>query len=172
MLVTAQQRISPKHPTFTACFQVFKLFEGILAGSQFPDAWKSSYFTPNFKTDDKLNVECYRPVSLLSKLSLVFEKLLNDKLYALVSNCLSSRQFGFVRKKLGQTRLLIFLQDISKTFDTNGDVYAVYLDFCKAFVKVSHNILLQKLHKFGIWGELLLLLASCLSSRKQTGKIN
>ena len=108
MPVTTQQKISPKHPTFTACFQVFKLFEGILAGSQFPDAWKTSYFTPNFKTDDKLDVECYRPVSLLSKLSLVFEKILYDKFYALVSNCLSSSQFSFVWKKLGRTRLLIF----------------------------------------------------------------
>ena len=47
----------------------------------------------------------------------------------------------------------------------------VFTDFSKAFDKVDHDILLQKLSKYGIGGELLKLIHSYLNGRTQTVRV-
>ena len=153
-------------------FHVQKLFDSIIISGEYPSQWKNSYITPIFKSGDKCDIKCYRPISILSKLSLVFERVLYNKLYPFVAERLSRYQFGFIRKRSCQVQLLLYLHDIVKALDTNDQVFAVYLDFSKAFDKVPHHILLQKLRNFGIGGEFLLLLASYLTDRKQCVKID
>ena len=48
----------------------------------------------------------------------------------------------------------------------------IYLDYAKAFDKVDHELLLKKLHAYGVRGKLLMWLDSYLSNRQQTVVIN
>ena len=60
------------------------------------------------------------------------------------------------------------LQDM----ENDNEVTVIYLDFCKAFDKVDHKIVLQKLHALGITGDLLRWIASFLINRKQVVKVD
>ena len=58
-----------------------KLFNKCLKGSCFPDGWKVSLVAPVFKNvGERSTAKNYRPVSLLSVVSKVFEKLVNNKI--------------------------------------------------------------------------------------------
>ena len=79
-----------------------------------------------------------------------------------------SCQFGFQKRKSPVLQLLIFLDNIYKGVLNPGNVVeTVYLDFSKAFDKINHSILLQKLQHLGVGGNLLKIIKSYLSGRKQ-----
>ena len=70
------------------------------------------------------------------------------------------------------TRLIIFLESIYKANDVNETLYAFDLDFSKAFHKVPHNILVQKLQQIGEGGKLSKLLSNYQNNRSQSVMIN
>ena len=65
-----------------------KLFNKCLKESCFPDGWKVSSVVPVFKNvGERSTVKNYRPVSLLSVVSKVFEKLVNKRIVDHLRNC-------------------------------------------------------------------------------------
>ena len=139
----------------------------------YPDEWKISKVTPVFKDGDKTDV-CYRPISLLCSISKVFEKLIIDSLYLFVKDNLHSSQFGFRKHRSTVIQLLIFLNNIYKTMDSEtGKHLAVFhLDFSKAFDNVCLERLHEKLARLGVGGNFLDLLHSYLTNRQQFVQIN
>ena len=138
----------------------------------FPAKWKRAMISPIFKDGDKSNVEINRPVALLACVSKVYEKLICKDLFDNFCNQISN-QFGFYKKKSTVTLLLIHLDYIYKTKDdrSNQFVSTVCVDSKKAFDKVSHRVLLQKLWRLGIQGTLFEILESYLEDRKQCVRI-
>ena len=76
-------------------FILAKLFNNSLKGSCFPDCWKVSSVIPVFR--ETSTAKNYRPVSLLSVVSKVFEKLVNNRIVDHLEKCglFSDFQFGF-----------------------------------------------------------------------------
>ena len=148
------------------------LLKKLLNHSYWPNEWKQAIKTPLHKSGNTESICNYRPISCLSKLSLVFERLLFNKLYDFFSPQLSASQFGFMRRKSTVLQLIIYLQAIYNNVDTNRHCYALHLDFSKAFDSVSHATLLAKIRLFGIGGSLLSLLSSYLTNRVQCIKLN
>ena len=74
------------------------------------------------------------------------EKIIRDAIvkHMTENNLFSKAQHGFIKGKSCVTQLLEFLEDITQAMDNGDDVNIIYLDFCKAFVKVPHKRLLQK----------------------------
>ena len=70
------------------------------------------------------------------------------------------------------SQLLLHLKLLHDSLDIGVDVFTIYLDFCKAFDKVNHYLLIEKLKNFGIRGKLLQLLSSYLEDRSQRTVIN
>ena len=62
-------------------FHVYKLFKGMLSSAVYTEQWKLTYITPINKSGNNFDIKCYRPVVILSKLSLVFERVGYDKRY-------------------------------------------------------------------------------------------
>ena len=81
-------------------------------------------------------------------------------------------QFGFLNKKSAELNLITFVNHLSDVLDGGGEVDAIYTDFSKAFDRVNHKILINKLETAGIQGTLLEGLTSYLSDRFQTVKLN
>ena len=148
-----------------------KLFEAIVESSVYPLSWKRAVITHIYESGNKSLIVCYRSISILPKLSLVFEKLLFKFLYPNIKNQLSNYHLGFRKGRSTVTQLLLFLNELYTNLDSGEISYCFYLDFSKRIDKVPHSILLHKLSPFGIGGNLLRLLSSYLSHRVECVKV-
>ena len=82
-------------------------------------------------------------------------------------NILICKQHGFRKGKSCLSQLLKQYDDILKNLMNHTETDVIYLDFAKAFDKVDHAILLQKLKNIGIGGELLSWISDFLTDRSQ-----
>lgn len=125
-----------------------------------------------FKSGDKSNVENYRPISILSTLSKVFERLVHSALYPHIRHLIIPEQHGFVKRRSTTTNLMTFVNYLFENMDRRVQVDAVYTDFQKAFDKVDHTLLMEKIAFNGIRGNLLRWFASYIFNRTQKIVIN
>ena len=138
-----------------------------------PSYWKINQVSPVFKEGNKADVSCYRPIRLLCCISKVFEKILFDQLYEHSRHKLHENKFGFRRQRSAVVQLLLFLDSVYKTFDDKNikELAVIYLDFAKAFDKIAHHLLIDKIKTFGVGRKLLNIIISYLDKRKQFVKI-
>ena len=146
-----------------------ELFNKCLKVSCFPDCWKVSSVVPVFKNvGERSTAKSYRPVSLLSVVSKVFEKLLNNRIvdhlekYGLFSDF----QHGFKSSRSTADLLTVASDRIARAFNRSGATRAVALDISKAFDRVWHAGLLCKLKSYGIVGQIFWLISSFLGNRQ------
>ena len=151
---------------------VYLLFAYITSTLSWPDIWKCDFVTPVHKKGRRSDIQSYRPISILSRLSLIFEKLPFDLIYRKLRNKINYRQHGFQRGKSTGTQLIEFLDELYQNFDINEEQIVVYFDIQKASDSVSHATLLDKLPKFGFHDSLLRLIHSYLTCRTQSVRID
>ena len=134
------------------------------------DKLKISKIIPIFKEKgDKCFTKNYRPISLLSNINKIFEKIIHKRLYEFMEKqgFIYENQFGF-RKHHSTTHALIDLtKDIRQAVDNNFYSCGVFIDLQKAFDTVDHDILLKKLDHYGIRGIANDWFRSYLKNRKQ-----
>ena len=134
-----------------------KLFNKCLKESCFPDCWKVSSVVPVFKNvGERSTAKNYRPVSLLSVVSKVFEKLVNNRIVDHLEKCglFSDFQYGFRSSRSTADLLTVVSDRIARAFNRSGATRAVALDISKAFDRVWHAGLLHKLKSYGISGQI------------------
>src|SRR6218665_383787 len=139
-----------------------------------PHEMKKSTITPIFKQGDREDVANYRPISIVPYFSKLLEKVMYQRLYSYVSkmDILYTSQFGF-RSGHSTAMALLNMQDkISQAIDNNEYSIGIFLDLSKAFDTVDHNILIQKLERYGIRGTPLLWFKNYLALRYQQVKCN
>ena len=71
----------------TLCISKKLLFQACINKQWFPTYWRISQVTPTFKEGSKVDVTCYRPISLLCCSSKIFQKQIFDKLYYFFESC-------------------------------------------------------------------------------------
>ena len=159
--------ISPrllKHSALALYQPFYHLFQLSLSQSYLPFEWRTHLIKPIFKSGDRNSVRNYRPISLLSVVSKVLEKLVYNSIVDYTSSSISSCQFGFLRGRSTLQQLLIFFNILH---NSSSQIDVVYLDFRKAFDSVAHNELLLKLWNFGINGKLWSWMKAYLTDRVQ-----
>ena len=137
-----------------------------LKESCFPDCWKVSLVVPVFKNvGERSTAKNYHLVNLLSVVSTVFEKLVNNRIVAHIENCglFSDFQYGFRSSRLTADLLTAVSDKIAGAFNKSGATRAVALDIFKAFDRVWQTGLLRKLTSYGISGQIFGLISSFLS---------
>ena len=146
-----------------------KLLNLSLLQGIFPDSLKIASVTPIFKGGDKTDVCNYRPISVLSTFSKIFEKVVAYQVnyYLRTNNILTPAQYGFRQGQSTTDALLNTLQYVYDNLDKNNTVISLFLDFSKAFDCVDHDILLRKLESYGIRDIELIFFKSYLSNREQ-----
>ena len=151
------------------CKPLSIVFMRSLNESVVPEDWRIANVTSIFKSGSKMSPGNYRPVSLTSIVCKIMESIIRDNIVShLVANeLLHSSQHGFMNSKSCQTNLLEYLDTLTRLVDQGYNVDVIYLDFAKAFDKVPHLRLLQKLQSCGISGQVLTWIGCWLSDRKQ-----
>ena len=123
---------------------------------------------PVFKNvAERSTAKNYRPACLLSVVSKIFEKLVNNRIADHLEKCgpFSDFQYGF-RPSRSTADILTFASDrIGGAFNRSGATRAAVLDISKAFDSVWHAGLLHKLKSYGISGQIFGLISSFLSNR-------
>ena len=142
--------------------------------SVFPDIWKFGNLVPLFKKGDKSLAANYRPVSLLSNIGKIQERIVFKHIYNHLSsnNLLFKYQSGFRPGHSTTFQLIDIFHHICQSYDEKQYSCMVFCDISKAFDKVWHKGLLFKLRQNGIKGNLLAWISNYLSSRKQRVQIN
>ena len=140
----------------------------------FPNILKHATITPIFKGGNSALCNNYRPISVLSVFSKIFERAISTRITKFISkySLLSDSQYGFVKGKCTQDALLQFIEEIYDALNAKKYSAALYIDLRKAFDSVCHSILISKLEKYGIRGTALDWFKSYLSNRTQCVKIN
>ena len=141
---------------------------------QFPTKGSEAHIIPSYKNGDKSECSNYRPISLLLHISKIIEKAMYTRLYNFLEkyNCLYKKHFRFRNSHSTYHPLISATEKIRESLDNNEYSCGVFLDFQKAFDTVNHNILLKKLHHYGIRGITNDWFKSYLNNRTQQTIVN
>ena len=109
---------------------------------------------PAFKKGDILECNNYRPISLLSNLSKMIEKLMHKRLYCFLEQheALHNLQYGFRNKHSTNHAIIDITEKIREALNEGLIACGVFIDLQKAFDTVKHTILLDKLRYYGVRG--------------------
>ena len=116
----------------------------------------------------------YRPVALTSHMIKIFEKVIRAHIVQHMdnNNLFNPNQHGFRSGRSCLSQLLEQYDLVLNLLDSESNVDVVYLDFSKAFDKVDHKIVLNKLKQLGVTGKLYCWIESFLTERYQTVVVN
>ena len=86
----------------------------MLSTGNFPDNMKLADITPVFRKKDPLKKENYRPVSILSAISKIFERLMQKQIVGYMENFLSPYLCGCRKNFNTQNALLALIENWKK----------------------------------------------------------
>ena len=148
-----------------------EFFNQSIHDSKFPFVLKLPDVSAVFKKDDATNSKNYRPVSVLPAVSKVFERFLHVQLSSYFENILSSKMCGYRKGYNAQYALVSLIENWKKSLDKGGYAGAILMDLNKAFDTINHDLLIAKLHAYGLDKNALCLVKDYLSGRKQRVKV-
>ena len=139
-----------------------------------PEDLLTQTIIPIFKKENKSLASNYRPISLTSHFIKIFERVLRDKLvhHLESNNLIIPQQHGFRRYRSTLTQLIHHFDIILQILESSKNVDIIYLDLSKAFDKVNHQILLNKLEQMKITGKVLNWITTFLTNRSQIVVVN
>ena len=148
-------------------------FSNAVNNGIFSDELKHADIKPIYKKESRNEKENYRPVSILPNLSKIFERCMYDQLKDYFNKLLSEYQCRF-RKGFSTPMTPMKNYEIVLTVREEGGETsaAVLTDLTKTFDSLPRNLLIAKLHGYGIKKRSLNLLFSYLKNRKQRVRLN
>ena len=151
------------------CEPLCNIFNLSFSTGVHPDLLKISKTIPIFKKGSRLLVSNYRPISLLSNLNKILEKLMFSRMNKFLEDfkCIYTLQFGFRAKHSTNHTLIDITENVKSALDNKLYACGLFVDLQKAFDTVNHKILLDKLSHYGVRGIANDWFSSYLSNRSQ-----
>lgn len=145
----------------------------ILAQGIWPRCFGIGVVRPIFKSGDALDVNNYRPITLISNIAKIAEKVINLRVTDFLNkhNIMSDSQYGFRKARSSQDAICCLTDNIYKALDGSVPTLCIFVDLAKAFDTVDHKILLSKLEKYGFRGSSYTLFETYLNNRVQKVQI-
>lgn len=150
------------------------IFNLSIGSGVFPAAWKCSNIILIPKEGDKADPNNYRPISLLPLPGKLLEKVVHARLYKYLTDnqILTTKQGGFRPAHSTTLTATAFVTHILDQYNMGNHTAAIFVDLRKAFDSIDHQILLSKLHAYGIRGHIHDWFTSYLSNRTQRTFVN
>ena len=150
---------------------IYDNFNDSLMRSKFPSILTTAEVIPVFKKGSSTEKENYRPVSILSNISKIYERLIFEQIVNYFEQLLSKYQCGFRKGFSAQHCLIAMIEKWRISADNGGYYGAVLTDLSKAFDCLPHGLIIAKLHAYGFETTSLKYLNSYLTERKQRVKL-
>jgi hypothetical protein len=152
---------------------IMKITNSSLAEGFIPEELKEAIVRPLIKkpTLDKDVLKNYRPVSNITHLSKVMEKIVAKQLtdHCMDQGLFDSFQSAYRKHHSTETALVCVVNDIRAALDRKQGTMVVLIDLSAAFDTIDHEILLTRLNlRYGFSGTVLKWLISYLENRKQS----
>ena len=140
----------------------------------FPDAFKRAVVHPIYKSGGRDKVTNYRPISVLSSLSKILERIMNKSLTSFLTKhkLIAQNQFGFRSGTSTEDAVIALTNSLVGKLDSNLNCYGIFLDLTKAFDTVSVPRLVTKIESLGVRGITLELFKDYLRHRGQCARID
>ena len=164
-----------KHLGPAAKKTLLELFNESWKNGTVPALWKKATIIPiHKKGKDKKDPNSYRPISLLSCLGKVLERVINRRLISFLEErkILSPTQTGYRKHRSTEDQLALIAQEIENTFQEKKKVVSVFFDLTKAFDKVWREGLLLKILESGISGKMYRWIRCFLQDRSARVKLD
>jgi len=150
------------------------LFERSMSSNYIPPIWKAAKIIPILKKGSSTDASNYRPISLISSISKVMERVIVNQMldFLHAHQLITPAQYGFQH---GSSTIIQLIECHSAwlTSQNKGDATdVIYLDYAKAFDSVIHAKLLLKLAAYGIHNDLLIWFTNFLNGRTQAVMID
>lgn len=152
--------------------QLTELINLSLDIATFPTIFKKAVVIPIQKLPGITEPDKHRPISLLTLLSKVLERIVYAQIYQHVEPLLSDSQHGFRRNRSTSTALLTITDQILQSMDNHCISLLILLDLSKAFDSVNHDLLIAKLRTLGLDQHIITWIKSYLSERTQVVRAN
>ena len=150
---------------------VAHMYNCSLRSSTLPQQWLTAVITPVPKTACPSSLSDFRPISVTPILSRIIEKYIaNQWLEPAIRAEHVSDQFAFRRTGSTTCALVYMLHHVTRLLESNAYVRCLSVDFSKAFDRVDHAVLVQKLSKLSMPGCILNWLINFLTGRSHTTK--
>ena len=140
---------------------------GLLKICEFPEPLKAVDVSSLYKSSEST----YRPISVATAMSKVFECLLAKQINSFVTTKISNLLCAYRKGHSAQHALIRLIETIRKTLDRKGVAGMIFMDLSKAFDCMVHDLLIAKLKAYGFGLQGLRLIANYLSDRKQRVKV-
>ena len=127
--------------------------------------------SPILKSGESVYAQNYRPVSVISAISKIFERCMHKQLSPFVEKFISPNMCGYRKGYNAQYAMVSMLEKMKKYLDKGGFAGAMLMDLSKAFDTINFELLLAKLYAYGLDKNALALIQNYLSNRKQRVKV-
>lgn len=150
-----------KHLPTRGKVKLLETFNQIFFCERTPLLWSKSVTVMIYKKDDALDPANYRPIALLNTMYKLFTQILQSRIvkWADKNGILPEAQGGFRRKRGCDDQIFCLYTAVQKRLNKKrGKLYALFIDFARAFPSISHKKLWDKLHTLGMSGKIIRIL--------------
>ena len=148
------------------------LINKCISENTFPSSAKIAYILPFFKKLNRSDKKNYRPISVLSSLSKVFEIVLKNQLKEFSSTFLSPNVSAYREGYSTQHVLIRLIEECRNALDQNLIAGGILMDLSKAFDSIPHDLIIAKLNAYGFKRDSLKMVYSYLKGRRQCVRVN
>ena len=150
------------------------LFNRVKNRSEVPSAWKRGRIVLVHKKGPTVDINNYRPLTVLVSVSGIYTKLLNKRLTQVVEEhkLLGEVQHGFRKGRSGADCAFILNSVLWKNTAKSKKTHMAFIDLQKAYDSVDRAVLWRKLESIGIKGKFLASIKSLYDGDFVTAEVN